>query len=69
MRRRAEQNQTAQPWYRRYRLYILIPLILGYAIIYGWRSAPLRLVDPINLPFEAVDNNADEDGADARNQP
>lgn len=70
MRRQVEPHQAAQPWYRRYRVYLLIPLILGYAIIYGCRSTPLRLVRPTEAPYESInDSTSDEDGKAAHNEP
>jgi len=70
MRRRGDRHQTVQPWHRRYRIYILVPLILGYAMIYGCRNAPLRLVDRIEVRYESIDDGAAMgEGENAQGEP
>jgi hypothetical protein len=56
MRRLRRQPQASQPLHRRYRVYILIPLLLGYAMIYGCRSAPLRWVDRPEVRYHLIDD-------------
>jgi hypothetical protein len=70
MRRQGKQDHTAQPWHRRYRVYLLIPIILGYFIIYGCGNPPLRRARPIKVPYEFIDDGAaDEDRRDAQTRP